>query len=748
MTRRQRSIGMADAEVVRTGVVCSESDLPTDVTLGQWLGELSAYEQTPTEAFHDRPAISQAPDLLRLFALPISAACQQLRDGLLAIGNGDFFPPGSVAVIEAQLLKHLHSRLKPISERTLALEMQVSAIRGELQGDAPAARFDSFTARLQCPQAVRSILHEYPILAEQALHCINQWVRSSLEFMRHLAADWRLLQDTFGFEHDVGDLVELKGDAGDRHADGKAVIILRFTSGFRLVYKPRSLAVDQRFQELLGWCNARGASPRLRTLRIVDQGEHGWVEFVEAECCRSLGEIRRFYQRQGLYLSLLYVLQATDFHFENLIAAGEHPVLVDLETLFHERLPGTVSSPAIRGMSNSVVSIGILPRVSYYEGFDKGVDFSGLGALTGQEIEVPTYEFQASGTDEMRLIRVELHTLAGKHRPTLAGADVTPADFREELIAGFTRMYRLLRRHRADLAAEDGPLAAFADVETRFIARATQIYGLLLEQSFHPDFMRSRAARSAWFDQLWSQAKDAAGLRPLIAAERAELERNDIPLFHSHPGSRDLWSASGHRFAKYFPRTALEAVYERLAALGPEDFARQLWLLRAAVAKLEPTAPVLPQRPVTNFKLLECETTIPEAIALGERLSKLAWQNADEAGWLAIRQRGHGWFVDAAGLEEGGLIEIARYLVDLDQRTEAARYVGLVTKTLRGINLLLLDDVEDHGSSLPARVALLARLLQGYGDAKLAIEFSRMTRSFGGVGEMRCGLLSPKPAVA
>ena len=40
--------------------------------------------------------------------------------------------------------------------------------------------------------------------------------------------------------------------------------------------------------------------------------------------------MKRFYERQGGYLALLYMLQATDFHHENLIAAGEHPVLLDL----------------------------------------------------------------------------------------------------------------------------------------------------------------------------------------------------------------------------------------------------------------------------------------------------------------------------------------------------------------------------------------------------------------------------------
>ena len=45
--------------------------------------------------------------------------------------------------------------------------------------------------------------------------------------------------------------------------------------------------------------------------------------------------MRRFYHRQGALLALLYVLDGTDMHYENLIAVGEQPVLVDVETLFH-----------------------------------------------------------------------------------------------------------------------------------------------------------------------------------------------------------------------------------------------------------------------------------------------------------------------------------------------------------------------------------------------------------------------------
>ena len=91
------------------------------------------------------------------------------------------------------------------------------------------------------------------------------------------------------------------------------------------------------------WLNHRGNHPPFLALKILDCGTYGWVEFVEFRECQSVDEVQRFYERQGAYLALLYVLEATDVHFDNSIACGEHPFLVDLETLFH---PRTNSAPA------------------------------------------------------------------------------------------------------------------------------------------------------------------------------------------------------------------------------------------------------------------------------------------------------------------------------------------------------------------------------------------------------------------
>ena len=59
------------------------------------------------------------------------------------------------------------------------------------------------------------------------------------------------------------------------------------------------------------------------------------------------------------------LLEATDLHYENLIAAGEHPMLLDLEALFHPRVGGVdctqADQLANRALHDSVYGTGLAP---------------------------------------------------------------------------------------------------------------------------------------------------------------------------------------------------------------------------------------------------------------------------------------------------------------------------------------------------------------------------------------------------
>jgi type 2 lantibiotic biosynthesis protein LanM len=352
-----------------------------------------------------------------------------------------------------------------------------------------------------------AFLQEYPVLARQLAICIDHWVAFSLEFLRHLCADWEAIRTTFSPENDPGVLVQVDGSVGDRHRRGRAVLIARFSTGFQVVYKPKSMAVDRHFQELLTWINDRGDHPPFRTLTILDRGTQGWIEFVVAHGCTSPEEVQRFYERQGGYLALLYALEATDFHHENLIAAGEHPVLLDLEALFHPRAGAMDSKqadqPAHRTLSYSVLRVGLLPLRIWSNAESEGIDISGLGAAAGQLTPRGVPQWEGAGTDEMRLTRKRVAMGGGRNRPTLNGAEVEVLHYTDAIADGFTRVYRLLLKHREELLSNDGPLTRFAGDEVRVIVRPTQTYGMLLQESFHPDVLRDALDRDRLLDRLW-----------------------------------------------------------------------------------------------------------------------------------------------------------------------------------------------------------------------------------------------------
>jgi lantibiotic modifying enzyme len=98
------------------------------------------------------------------------------------------------------------------------------------------------------------------------------------------------------------------------------------------------------------------------------------------------------------YLALLYVLEASDFHFENLIASGEHPVPVDLESLFQHRLSdpkGNLVQTAIRHAADELVlRVGILLSPVWINKESEAIDISGLGGQRDQMYpdRVPTWE--------------------------------------------------------------------------------------------------------------------------------------------------------------------------------------------------------------------------------------------------------------------------------------------------------------------------------------------------------------------
>jgi type 2 lantibiotic biosynthesis protein LanM len=640
------------------------------------------------ESLRDKPVAG----FLNLIEPLLERGRERVREGAREIASRHASPPFDPDTVQDVLGVGLPAKLLWMMGRTLTLELNVARLQGELEGETSEQRFESFLEGLRHRARAVSLLREYSVLARRLTCAVESWVGASLEFLERLCADWDSLLATFGPDAESGRLVSVKGDAGDSHRGGRSVMIAEFANGFRVVYKPRSLSVDVHFQELLEWLDRRGTHPPFRRLKIVECGTHGWVEFVSPRPCQTPEEVRRFYVRQGAYLALLYALEATDFHFENLIAAGEHPVLIDLESLFQPRVTGAdIKQPDVLLASqtaiHSVLRVGLLPqRMLAKEGYE-GLDVSGLGAVAGQATPERAVKLEGTGTDEMRVARGRSELPGGSHRPGLGAEEVNASDYTEQIVEGFAAMHRLLARERESLLAEGGPLARFAADEVRVIVRDTHSYGLLLSESLHPDLLRDALELERFFDRLWVGIENHPYRERVIAAERADLLRGDVPFFSTRPDSRDLWGNSAGPVTDFFDETGLSLVTRRMRRLDEEDLARQVWFIRASMTTLsvELTAADWPSYDMKEPRAAAGAAALLDAAsAVGDRLAAIALRGERDATWFGLdsmRERSLTLRALDHNLYEG-LPGVALFLAHLGALTRREGYTELARAAL------------------------------------------------------------------
>ncbi|HXR66021.1 MAG TPA: type 2 lanthipeptide synthetase LanM family protein, partial [Ktedonobacteraceae bacterium] len=590
------------------------------------------------------------------------------------------FDPRSVGFL---LLPHFLDRILNKPAKTLILELNVARVQNRLQGETPQERYLYFLQQLAQPATMLTLLEEYPVLGRQLVEMTGRWVERGLELLQRLCADWDGIRETFCPVGDPGALSEIREGAGDAHQGERSVTLLTWTSGLRLVYKPRSLAIDAHFQEMLNWLNAHGCQPAFRALKLLNKERYGWYEFATASGCANQGEVERFYQRTGGYLALLYFLEATDFHAENLLAAGEHPLLVDLESLFQpytERYEGA-DRYGYELLTHSVRRVGLLPQRRWLNETTRGTDLSGLGGPTHQQAEATANAWEGLGTDEMRVRREQVEIKLGAHRPTLQGTEVETRAYEQHIVAGFTNVYHILLQQREELLQTILP--RFAHDEVRILLRQTQQYARLISDGSHPDVLRDALDRDWLFDRLWIGVEQQPYLARVIAAERADIQDGDIPKFTTSPDSRDLRTARGECIANFFPLSGLDLVKEGLQRMSERDLERQVWIIRASFACMEMNNTEV--KPVRSLQLHPANAAasradlIAQARAIGERLYNLAVIEEETVGWLvATLAGGQEWTPAPAGPDlYNGLPGIALFLAYLGELSGEERYTHL-----------------------------------------------------------------------
>ncbi|MGC5284748.1 type 2 lanthipeptide synthetase LanM family protein [Micromonospora sp. DT231] len=641
--------------------------------------DLPAFDAGPTD-------LGPTADLLALVH-PMSHRYQQrLHDKVRRLAR-DLGHRGEVAP-HHPLLRPNHEVYLAMISPVLAVHLRRARSAGTLAGDTPAARFGDFVRQLRQPAYALRILAEYPTLTRELVDEMETWLTVRSELARHLLADLPTLRTEFGLNaNSLDDVVEVQTGAGDTHRGGRSVAILTFADGGKVVYKPRPLAVESHFYALVEWLNAKGMAFPLRPLAIVERAGYGWVEFVHPESCADEQGLRRFYWRQGAYLSLLYLLRASDIHLENVIAAGEHPVIVDLEAIFQQARPTTDTRPlvlpaeAMHRIEESVLSIGLLPQRLIQQDGDAVVttELSGMAGGRGELSPMKVPRWQDTGTDQMRRTRARVEMPGGHNLPMVAGTAADPARHQTDLVSGFEACYQLLLAHRDELAAPGGPVAAFAADEIRFIALPTMVYGRILGESWHPVVLGDALDRECLFEVLASRHPELVADRAIAASEIRQLARRDIPFFWTRPDSRDLYDDRGLVVRDFFPNRGLDLVRDRIAGLSAADLRQQSWAVSASLAALQlgdGQESIAHRTRATPAEEIDHALAERAAVRLGDRLLETALGDPARPVWLTLTLvTDRHWSVVPTAFESySGLSGIAVFLGQLGEQTGLARF--------------------------------------------------------------------------
>lgn len=512
--------------------------------------------------------------------------CRQVFDlGIKDLKNRKAIDIKKTDCISGLIRRQTIQNIERIAERVLIQDIHRKKETGFLQGKTPEEQYRFYHEKwLDCRENVYKILKEFPELARLLFMEIRCNYELADEILEHLETDYSQIIKTFCHGRDFGDIREVSF-MGDAHNRGKKTARVEMDNGVTVYYKPHCLQNSQRYQEIYAYlCKKAGISCIEQRYLIRDT--YGWEKHIEWQCCHTEEEIRRYFFRMGIHLMLGYTLGVTDLHGENVMAHGEHPVIIDLETC-----PGYIiqtEESSVRRktetlLAKSVLHTGILPVLTWGAGKEAVI----LSAVNTGKIVTPfrVPAVKKAETSEMYIDYQPVEFEIKENTLKINDKIVNAYEYAGNLEQGFRFAYEKVLTDKAITEM----LEAFYDTGARVILRHTQQYSMYRFLSWHPDYVGERKRRAQLL-QVMHREGETETQKKIHDYEIQDLLENDIPCFHTEGRERCIYTGDGKSVKDYFPVSPYESWKIHMKHLGKKDCQYQcdlIWLSMTMQRKKE-----------------------------------------------------------------------------------------------------------------------------------------------------------------
>jgi len=499
----------------------------------------------------------------RLFSsLPLRIASHAVLEAIEGLRRNVARTGFEAEIFVSYLVRQIVQDFVTIGAETALFEANTAVDYGLLTLESTTSIEDQLVGLYEDSGYIEYICRKYPLLPIRLADRAALLSATTSRLVERVAKDQSSLKERFDLgEHKNAVLKQIHGTSGDSHNGGSRVAVLEFDGGVKVVYKPRSTGGEAAFQRYLAWINARSGEWSFKTLSVWDRGEYGWMEYVESIEARCPEDVLHYYKRYGAMTAALSFICGTDVHFENLVAHGAHPVIIDLETILQPSELATKDGEPTRTLLN----LGYYVNTPLFTGMidpaflDRTLNGSPL-SLTMRSRSSYT---RLAPTQQGKLVfEEELRDLCLDHLVSHEGSVVPYDEYIKAITAGYAACAMLLSVSRGALL--DSVLEeCFGACTIRVVFRYTQTYAAYLSALYSPYALQSIQNSEAILSKLWTGPVARPRQAALVPSEYRDLWRGDIPFFLADASADIIRNAAGELFAGVIAKSGMTTTRER-----------------------------------------------------------------------------------------------------------------------------------------------------------------------------------------
>lgn len=537
-------------------------------------------------------------------------------------------------------LDTIYNKFMLIAARTIILEMRLWH-KEHLYIKLPNEAYYIYSEQFLLNKKYRiQFFEKYPAVLRGILEILIFAIDNFKEFYERIEKDKYKIIEKLCEKYPFEKILHMENNLSDSHCKGKSVMRLEFDNGWSVIYKPHSIKNEILYQRNLAWFG-ENCGIEMYIYKCLEYGEYGWTEYVPHKACKNKNEVMRYYNRIGIHIFLCYLLNTSDIHAENLIAFGEYPVIVDLETIvtpvIYQKLEELNERINI-AIHQSVLYSGILPLYILSKDNQKGVDISALNGTIDQifPIKIPTIINPFRIDMEIRYSQVTKTKMNNVVRYN--GEIMLPSMFADSILVMFKKAYQFMLTNRLEIRRR---LKEFVNIRIRFVPRNSQQYSMVLSSSYHPQLTRDMMKRHMFLYVLYNM-KNQCNKTAILESEIKDLLQGDLPYFYCFGNDTDLYDSRNEKISSFFKQSMAQQLLERIEFMNVEDLECQsryieISLGMSGLSELKQKSKMIEE----NLSVIPMKKKlyIQRVIEYGDFLLNTAIYNEDrsDVNWIGIK---------------------------------------------------------------------------------------------------------------